>query len=83
MTAGNQWTELVTCPNCGQSGPAHFSQPKGRVYDMSVEAVPVGFKVVRTAYGETFSCEACDCSAVTTKPENEKSTTSAKREPIV
>jgi uncharacterized membrane protein YjgN (DUF898 family) len=25
-----------------------------------VEAVPSGFKVVRTEYGETFFCSACD-----------------------
>jgi hypothetical protein len=44
------------CQNCGQSGPAHLSQPEGRVYDFSVEAVPAGFKVARTEYGETFCC---------------------------
>jgi hypothetical protein len=68
MRAGTQWTELLTCPNCGQSGPVHLSQPEGRVYDFSVEAVPAGFKVVRTAYGETFFCKACDRQAVTNYP---------------
>jgi hypothetical protein len=33
--------------------------------DMSVEAVPAGFKVVRMAYGETFFCKSCDRRAVT------------------
>ena len=46
----------------------HLSQPEGRVYDFSVEAVPAGFKVVRTAYGETFFCKACDRPAVTNYP---------------
>jgi hypothetical protein len=68
MRAETQWTELLTCPNCGQSGPVHLSQPEGRVYDFSVEAVPAGFKVVRTAYGETFFCGACDRQAVTNYP---------------
>jgi hypothetical protein len=65
MTAGTQWSELLTCPNCGQSGPVHLSQPEGRAYDFSVEAVPVGFKVVRTEYGETFFCSVCDRHAIT------------------
>jgi transcription elongation factor Elf1 len=68
MRAETQWTELLTCPNCGQSGPVHLSQPEGRVYDMSVEAVPAGFKVVRMAYGETFFCKACNRQAVTKYP---------------
>jgi hypothetical protein len=69
MSAGPQWTELLTCPNCGQSGLVHLSQPEGRVYDFSVEAVPAGFKVVSMAnYGETFFCKACDRPAVTNYP---------------
>jgi hypothetical protein len=31
MRAETQWTELLTCPNCGQSKPVHLSQPEGRV----------------------------------------------------
>jgi hypothetical protein len=33
MIAANQWTELLTCPNCGIAGTAHFSQPENRVFD--------------------------------------------------
>jgi hypothetical protein len=65
MMAETKWTELLTCPNCRQSGPVHLSQPEGRAYDFSVEAVPVGFKVVRTEYSETFFCSACDRDAIT------------------
>jgi hypothetical protein len=65
MGAGTKWTELLISPNCRQSGPVHLSQPEGRVYDMSVEAVPAGFKVVRTEYGESFFCKLCDRQAVT------------------
>jgi hypothetical protein len=54
MQAGNKWTELLTCPACGQSGIVYLSQPEGRVHDFSVEAVPAAFKVVHTEYGETF-----------------------------
>jgi predicted RNA-binding Zn-ribbon protein involved in translation (DUF1610 family) len=68
MRAETQWTELLTCPNCGQSELAYLSQPEGRVYDFSVEAVPESFKVVRTEYGETFFCKACGRQAVTNYP---------------
>jgi hypothetical protein len=68
MRAGTKWTEVLTCPDCGQSGPVHLSQAEGRVYDFSVEAVPAGFKVVRIEYGETFFCSACDRQAVTNYP---------------
>jgi len=40
-----------------------------------VEAVPAGFKVERSACGETFYCKACDRPEVTTNPKSEKSTT--------
>ena len=83
MMAGTQWTELLMCPTCGQSGPAHFSQPKGRVYDVIVDAVPAGFKVVHTTYGETFCCEVCGRPAVTAMPEHENLTTVPDGEPIV
>jgi hypothetical protein len=68
MQAGNKWTELLTCPACGQSGIVYLSQPEGRVYDFSVEAVPAAFKVVHTEYGETFFCSACDQHAITKYP---------------
>jgi hypothetical protein len=68
MQAGNKWTELLTCPACGQSGIVHLSQPEGRVYDFSVEAVPAAFKVVHTEFGETFFCSACDQHAITKYP---------------
>jgi hypothetical protein len=68
MMAGTKWTELLTRPSCRQSGPIHLSQPEGRAYDFSVEAVPAGFKVVRTEYGETFACSACDRHAITSYP---------------
>jgi hypothetical protein len=68
MMAGTKWTELLTCPNCRQSGLIHLSQPEGRDYGFSVEAVPAGFKVVRREYGETFFCSACDQLATTNDP---------------
>jgi hypothetical protein len=60
MTASDKWTELLTCPNCGMSGPARLSKPEKRAYDFSVEAIPAGFKVVRLEFGEAFYCKACN-----------------------
>ena len=68
MIAGTNWTELLTCPDCRQSGLIHLSQPEGRAYDFSVEAMPVGFKVVCTEFGETFFCSACDRHAIASFP---------------
>jgi hypothetical protein len=65
MTALNQWTELLTCSNCGMSGSARLSQREKRAYDFSVEAIPSGFKVVRLEFGDTFYCEACNRPADT------------------
>jgi hypothetical protein len=68
IIAHDKWTELLTCPRCGMSGPAHLSRPAKRTYDFNVEAVPAGFKVVRVAFGEAFYCEACNRPADTQWP---------------
>ena len=47
------------------SGSARLSQPVKRAYDFSVEAIPVGFKVVRLEFGDAFFCEACNLQAHT------------------
>jgi hypothetical protein len=65
MTAGDRWTELLMCSNCGMSGPARLSQPKKRPFDFSVEAIPTGFKIVRLEFGEIFFCESCNRPADT------------------
>jgi uncharacterized protein YbaR (Trm112 family) len=63
MTALNQWTELLACPNCGMSGSARLSRPEKRAHDFNVEAIPAGFKVVRLEFGDTFYCKACNQAA--------------------
>jgi hypothetical protein len=65
MIASDQWTELLTCSNCGMSGSARLSRPEKRAYDFSVEAIPTGFKVVRMEFGKIFFCEACNQPADT------------------
>jgi hypothetical protein len=65
MIACDQWTELLTCSNCGMSRLARLSKPEKRAYDFSVEAIPAGFKVIRMEFGETFICAACNRPADT------------------
>ena len=65
MTALNQWTELLTCSNCGMSGPVQLSQREKRTFDFSVEAIPSGFKDVHLDFGKTFFCGSCNLPAKT------------------
>jgi hypothetical protein len=65
MTAGDRWTELLTCSNCGTSGPARLLRPEKRAFDFHVETIPTGFKVVRSEFGEIFVCESCNRPADT------------------
>jgi hypothetical protein len=60
MTASMRWSELLTCPTCGQSGVVHLSQPEGRAYDVDIDAVPAGFKVANHGFAEAFFCSDCD-----------------------
>jgi hypothetical protein len=63
----DQWTELLMCENCWQSGPVHLSQPEDHPFEVDVQAVPVGFKVCRLKYGQTFLCMVCDQEAITSR----------------
>jgi hypothetical protein len=58
MMTSNQWTELLTCSNCGMSGSARLSRPEKRAYDFSVEFIPAGFKVVRLEVSPMMSCQS-------------------------
>jgi hypothetical protein len=65
MIISTQWTELLTCSNCGMSGSVRLSRPEKRAYDFSVETIPTGFKVVRMEFGKIFFCENCNQPADT------------------
>ncbi len=55
-----QWNEPLRCPRCRSTGIANLSQPDGE--GPTVYGIPAGFKVVKTQYGPTFYCAACDIS---------------------
>jgi hypothetical protein len=67
MTAKDQWTELLTCRSCWQSGLVHLSESEGEFFDVKVESLPAGFKILRGAYGQTFFCRNCDREAMTSR----------------
>jgi hypothetical protein len=55
----DDWNEELRCLKCGKTGMAALSQRAGD--DMpTVQAVPVGFKVVDTGVGPAFYCGDCD-----------------------
>ncbi len=58
MQGSDQWTELVSCPNCGMTGAARLSKAKKGAFDFRVEAIPAGFS--RLEFCNTFFCGACD-----------------------
>jgi hypothetical protein len=68
MAANSRWTELLTCPDCGQSGVVHLSQPEGRPFDVNIETIPLGFKIADHRLVETFFCRDCDRPAKTALP---------------
>jgi hypothetical protein len=52
------WYEKLRCPKCGKSGMASVALPPGKKTP-AVEAIPDGFKVVKTRNGPDFRCETC------------------------
>jgi hypothetical protein len=67
MTSRDHWAERLHCRNCDTTGEAEFSQACGHAYasgdqDVSVDRVPIGFKVVRSEYGSSFYCARCEAS---------------------
>jgi hypothetical protein len=62
---GDQWTELLAYSSCGLSGQARLSQPANQSFVLDVEAIPPGFKAVRSEFGETFYYEVCNHPADT------------------
>ena len=59
MSTGARWTELLTCPNCRNSGLLQLFQPSGSTYEYRAESVPDGFKIVHTECGELYWCRGC------------------------
>jgi hypothetical protein len=63
VSAFEHWREVLRCPNCGLTGVATLSQPNDVAAAMVIDNMPVGFKAVSSAYGDTFLCEGCNRAA--------------------
>ncbi len=59
MTSADHWVEILGCPQCGKTGPAELSQPDDS-FDIKVDSVPEGFRVLEAKYGWDFCCSSCD-----------------------
>jgi hypothetical protein len=59
MTASENWTEVLRCPDCALTGVASLAQSKGNS-TIVIDSLPVGFKAVSSQYGDTFYCKACN-----------------------
>ncbi len=60
MSGFAHWTEILRCPNCGLTGVADLSHPKGDEMPTVIDNLPIGFKPVSSQYGDTFFCEDCN-----------------------
>jgi hypothetical protein len=53
----DQWNEKLSCPRCQNTGMVSLTQAEGTY--VPVDAMPGGFKVVKTEFGINFECEVC------------------------
>jgi hypothetical protein len=52
MASREHWVENLCCPQCGKTGPDSF--------DIRVDSVPEGFRVIESLHAITFYCSSCD-----------------------
>jgi hypothetical protein len=60
LGARDRWIEKLKCPECGGTGKAELSTADGRSWDVRVDSVPEGFKVIQCEYGGNFYCALCE-----------------------
>jgi len=62
--ARDSWVENLRCPNCRKTGEARLSAPDEDSWDVQVDSIPEGFKVLRLENGlPNFFCVLCDIAA--------------------
>src|SRR6266850_725750 len=59
MIVLDRWVENLRCPICRKTGAARLSQADG--WNVHMDSVPEGFKVVGSRYGSNFYCTSCNC----------------------
>jgi hypothetical protein len=58
MASREHWVENLCCPQCGKTGAADLSMDDS--FDMRVDSVPEGFRVIESLHGITFYCSSCN-----------------------
>ncbi len=62
--ARDTWVENLICPNCRKTGEARLSATDEDSWDVQVDSIPEGFKVLRLENGlPNFLCVLCDIAA--------------------
>src|SRR5882724_2649733 len=58
--ARDRWVEKLRCPNCRKAGIARLSATDEFSWEIQVDGVPEGFKVVGSESSSNFYCSSCD-----------------------
>jgi hypothetical protein len=63
MASREHWVENHHCPKYDKTGTAELSQMDDS-FDIRVDSLPEGFRVLENKYGVTFYCTSCDVPVV-------------------
>ena len=58
--ARDRWVEKLRCPNCRKAGIARLSATDEFSWEIQMDGVPEGFKVVGSEFSSNFYCSSCD-----------------------
>jgi hypothetical protein len=58
--ARDSWVESLRCPQCRKTGEARLSATDAYSWDVQVDGIPEGFKVIQLGNVSNFFCTLCD-----------------------
>ena len=58
--ARDSWVEKLRCPNCRKTGEAQLSAADEYSWEVLVDSVPEGFKVIQSGGVSSIYCSSCD-----------------------
>jgi hypothetical protein len=61
--ARDRWIENLRCPKCRRTGAAQVSVADEYSWDVQVDSVPEGFKIIQSEIIRNFYCASCDIPA--------------------
>jgi hypothetical protein len=59
--ARDSWVENLRCPRCQKTGLARVSTADEYSWDVQMNSVPDGFKVIQCGDVRNFYCSPCNC----------------------